>query len=53
MQQGSKFKDRVFFNNKQGTGLGKNLLVDNIPLDEFMESEISTANGRLNLALVT
>ena len=53
MQQGSKFKDRVFLNNKQDRDLVKNLLLDNIPLDEFMESEFSTANGRLVLALVT
>ena len=28
-------------------------MLDNIPLDEFMESEFSTANGCLFLALVT
>ena len=53
MQQGSKFKDRVFLGDKQERDLVKNLLLDNIPVDEFIESEFSTANGQLVLALVT
>ena len=42
MGQGSHFKDRVFLSMKQERDLVKNLLTDEISVDDFTESEFST-----------
>ena len=45
--QGSNFKDRVFLSMKQERDLVKNLLTDEISIDDFIESEFPTENGQL------
>ena len=53
LQQGSQFSQRVFLSRKSERDLVKNLLNDQIDIEEFLDSEFSTENGRMVHDLVS
>ena len=51
--QGSKFPDRVFLNRKAERDFLKNLVTEQLSMQEFLRSDINTVNGQMIYNLVS